>query len=129
MPTPGKRPKRLNSLLKEVLSEVIHKEVKDPRLHPLVSVTEVDISNDLQHAKVYISVIGTQTEKESSLAVLQSAAGFIAISASKKVTMRYFPALTFKLDTALEQHLHIESLLYKINEERASRKPQDDDVE
>lgn len=122
----GKRPKRLNSLLKEVISEVIHKEVKDPRLHPLVSVTEVDITNDLQHAKVYISVIGTQAEKESSLAVLQSAAGFIAITASKKVTMRYFPALTFKLDTSLEQHLHIDSLLNKIREEQDARRPKDE---
>lgn len=122
----GKRTKRLNSLLQEVISEVIHKDVKDPRLHPLISITQVDISNDLQHAKVYISVIGTQAEKEASLSLLQSAAGFIAVTASKKVVMRYFPALTFKLDTSIEQHLHIDSLLYKIHQEQASRQPQDE---
>lgn len=118
----GKRTKRLGSLLKEVLSEVIHKEVKDPRLHPLISVTEVDVSADLQHAKVSISIIGTQKEKEAALALLQSAASFIAISASKKVVMRYFPALTFKLDTSLEEHLRIGALLDKIHEEQAGRK-------
>ncbi len=118
----GKRTKRLNSLLKEVLSEVIHKEVKDPRLHPLISVTEVDISADLQHAKVSISIIGTQQEKEAGLALLQSAASFIAISASKKVVMRYFPSLIFKLDTSLDEHLRIGALIDKIHEEQAGRR-------
>jgi ribosome-binding factor A len=118
----GKRTLRLNSLLKEVLSEVIHKEVKDPRLHPLISVTEVAISADLQHAKVSISIIGTAEEKEKGLALLQSAASFIAIAASKKVVMRYFPTLTFKLDTSLDEHLRISALLDKIHEEQEGRK-------
>ncbi len=119
----GKRTKRLNSLLKEVLSEVIHQEVKNPHLHRFVSITDVDISNDLQHAKIFISVIGTQKEKEDCLALLQSAAGFIAISASKKVVMRYFPSLTFKLDTSLDEHMHIDSLLSKIHKEQRARHP------
>lgn len=125
--TAGKRAKRLNSLLKEVLSEVIHKEVRDPRLHPLVSVTEVDISNDLQHAKVSISVIGTDLQKQSSLAALQSAATFIALAASKKVVMRYFPALTFKLDTSLDEYMKIDSLLNKIHQEQESRRPKNEE--
>lgn len=118
---------RLNSLLKEVLSEVIHREVKNPHVHRFVSVTSVDITSDLQHAKVYISVIGTEAEKESTIKALQSAAGFIAISASKKVVMRYFPALVFKLDDSVDKHMHIDSLLYKIHEEKQSRKHTDAD--
>lgn len=118
----NKRTKRLNSLLKEVLSEVIHQEVKNPHLHRFVSITDVDISNDLQHAKISISVIGTQDEKQACLQLLQSAAGFIAISASKKVVMRYFPALTFKLDTSLDEHMHIDSVLNKIHQEQAARR-------
>ena len=116
---------RLNSLLKEVLSEVIHRDVKNPHVHQFVSVTSVDITNDLQHAKVYISVIGTPAEKEETIKALQSAAGFIAISASKKVVMRYFPALTFKLDDSVDKHFRIDSLLHKIHEEQQSRKPDD----
>jgi ribosome-binding factor A len=120
---------RLNSLLKEVLSEVIHREVKNPHVNRLVSVTSVDISSDLQHAKVYISAIGTDREKESTIKALQSAAGFIAISASKKVVMRYFPALLFKLDDSVDKQLRIDSLLNKIHEEQQLRNHTDGDAD
>jgi ribosome-binding factor A len=106
---------RLNSLLKEVLSEVI------PHVGKFVSVTSVDITSDLQHAKVYISIIGTPQEKEETIKALQSAAGFIAILSSKKVVMRYFPALTFKLDVSVEQQIRIDALLNKIKEEQNTR--------
>lgn len=112
---------RLNSLLKEVLSEVIHKEVRNPHVHPLVSVTSVDISCDLQHAKVYVSIIGTQVEKEFTVKALQSAAGFIAVQATKKVVMRYFPTLIFKLDDSVDKQMHIDSLLNEIHAERETR--------
>lgn len=113
---------RLNSLLKEVLSEVIHNDVRNPHVGKFVTVTGVEITSDLQHAKVQISVIGTPVEKEQTIKALQSAAGFIAIQSSKKVVMRYFPALTFKLDTSVEQQMRIDALLGKIKEEQDSRK-------
>ncbi len=112
---------RLNSLLKEVISEVIHQDVKNPHVNRFVSVASVDISKDLQHAKVYISVIGTKEEKALTIRALTSAAGFIAVNASKKVTMRYFPALTFKLDESVDQQMHINSLLGQIHKEQESR--------
>jgi ribosome-binding factor A len=113
---------RLNSLLKEVLSEVIHRDVRNPHVGKFVSVTSVEITSDLQHAKVYISVIGTPKEKDETIVALQSGAGFIAIQASKKVTMRYFPALTFKIDNSVEQQMRIDSLLGQIKEEQNARK-------
>jgi ribosome-binding factor A len=113
---------RLNSLLKEVISEVIHRDVRNPHVNQFVSVTSVDITSDLQHAKVYISVIGTPKEKDETILALQSAAGFIAIQSSKKVVMRYFPTLTFKLDTSVDQQMRIDSLLGQIKEEQKSRK-------
>ncbi len=113
---------RLNSLLKEVISEVIHRDVRNPHVNQFVSVTSVDITNDLQHAKVYISIIGTPKEKEETIKALQSAAGFIAIQSSKKVVMRYFPALTFKLDTSVDQQMRIDALLGQIKEEQDTRK-------
>jgi ribosome-binding factor A len=116
-----KRIERLNSLLQAVISEVIRKDVRDPRLARFVSVTHVDITNDLQHAKVFISVLGTQAEKEGTILALQSAAGFIALTASKKVVMRYFPALNFKLDQSLEEQLRIEEVLGEIHKEQKSR--------
>ena len=112
---------RLNSLLKEVISDVIRKEVRNPHVKELLTVTRVEITKDLHHAKVYISVIGTQAEKESTIAALQSAAGFIAVAASKKVVMRYFPELLFKLDDSVDKQIRIDSLLHKIQEEKQSR--------
>ena len=120
---PKQRTDRLNSLLKEVISEVIHRDVRNPHLTHFVTVTRVDITKDLHYAKVYISIIGTDQEKQDSIAALQSAAGFIAVNASKKVTMRYFPELTFKLDDSVDKHMHIQELLGEISAERESREP------
>lgn len=120
-----KRTDRLNSLLKEVISDVIRRDVQNPHVNELMSITRVDITKDLHYAKVYVSVIGTDVEKQETLAALNSAAGFIAVNASKKVVMRYFPSLTFILDDSVEKHLRIESLLNKITTERQTRSGDD----
>src|ERR1700720_693456 len=119
---PKNRVVRLNSLLKEVISEVVTKDVRNPKVAPLVTVTRVEITPDLQHAKVYISVIGTSELKLATIEALQTAAGFIAIHASKKVVMRHFPELTFKLDNSVDEHLRIDTILNKIHEEQRMRK-------
>lgn len=117
------RLERVNSLLKEVISEVIQKEVKNPHVNTFISVTQVDTSADLHHAKVSISLLGSDADKEKVLAALQSAAGFIAVHASKKAQLRYFPELLFKLDKGAEEFIRIEEILYKIEQERKSRPP------
>jgi ribosome-binding factor A len=115
------RTSRLNSLLKEVISDIIKRDVRNPHVNELVTVTSVDITKDLHHAKVYISVIGTPEQKAETLAALQSAAGFIAVQSSKEVVMRYFPALSFKLDDSVDKHMRIEELLGKIASEKEQR--------
>lgn len=117
----AQRTDRLNSLLKEVISEVIRKDVRNPHVNELVTVTRVDITKDLHYAKVYVSVIGDQIVKAETLAALQSAAGFIAVNASHKVVMRYFPTLTFKLDDSVDKHMRVATLLNEISEERKTR--------
>ncbi|MBA3815221.1 MAG: 30S ribosome-binding factor RbfA [Parachlamydiaceae bacterium] len=116
------RTDRLNSLLKEVISEVIRRDVRNPHVNELFTITRVDISKDLHYAKVYFSVIGTTEQKAETLAALQTAAGFIAVQSSKKVVMRYFPTLTFKLDDSVDKHMRIEELLHKISTEKQTRK-------
>ena len=125
---PKQRTDRLNSLLKEVISEVIHRDVRNPHVNQFVTVTRVDITKDLHHAKVFISVIGTEIQKKESIEALQSAAGFIAVNASKKVTMRYFPELTFKLDDSVEKHMRIAELLGEISAEREARLEKDEET-
>lgn len=112
------RTDRLNSNLKEVISEVIRRDVRNPHVNELVTVTRVDISKDLHYAKVYISVIGSNEAKEETIKALNSAAGFIAVTASKKVVMRYFPELTFKLDDSVDKHMRIEEILEEIQAKR-----------
>lgn len=123
-----KRINRLNSLLKEVISDVIRKEIKNPNLSRLITVTKVDIAKDLRQAKVYISVIGEKKNKEEALSILQSASGFISVCASKQVVMRYFPKLSFLLDESLDAHMHVEKLIGQIKSERETREqgPQHD---
>ncbi len=116
-----KRTDRLNSLLKEVISDVIRKDVKNPHVAELVSVTEVEITKDLRHAKVYISVIGSDLAKQETLEALEKASGFISIIASKQVVMRYFPQLKFIIDETVEKHMRIDELLQEISEEKDSR--------
>jgi ribosome-binding factor A len=117
-----KRTDRLNSLLKEVISEVIRNDVRNPHVKELITVTRVDITKDLHHAKVYISVIGSPQDKDETIKALQTAAGFIAVNSSKKVTMRYFPELTFKLDDSVDKHMRIEELLAEIETKRKENK-------
>lgn len=116
-----RRIERLNSLLKEVISEVIMKEVKNPDVSTFVTVTSVDMTNDAHYAKVFISVLGTDEEKQKTLQALESGAGYIAVKASKKVVMRTFPSLTFKLDTSIDEHFRIDQILHDIHEEEKNR--------
>ncbi len=117
----NRRIQRINSLLKEVISEVIRADVRNRDVSELVTITGVDTSKDLRHAKVYFSVIGTDEDREKTLKALQSAATYIAILASKEVVMRYFPELEFKLDLGVDQQMRIDSILHEIHEERQSR--------
>lgn len=120
---------RLNSLLKEVISDIIRRDVRNPHIVALLTVTHVDVSKDLHHAKVYISVIGSPEQKAETLQALQSAAGFIAVQSSKEVVMRYFPALTFKLDDGVDKHMRIEELLNEIASEKEHRSgPESEDA-
>lgn len=123
------RIERVNSLLKEVIYEAIHKDVKNPQINTFISVTKVDTTTDLHHAKVYISMIASDAEKERIRSALDQAAGFIAVQASKKVKLRYFPQLTFFIDTSTDELMRIETILGEIDKERQSREerlPADD---
>lgn len=124
-----KRTEKLNSLLKEVISEVITKEVRDPRLGSLFTITSVDIAKDLHNAKVFVSVIGDAETKKKTLEALQSGAGFIAVNSSKKVVMHFFPSLTFKLDDSVDKFTAIDTALGQIRKEKNNRPPAADDSE
>jgi ribosome-binding factor A len=113
------RIERINSLLKEVIFEVIHREVKNPHVTGFVTVTRVETSLDLSFAKVYISMVASEADKQKTLEALQSAAGFIAVNAAKKLDrLRFFPSLQFKLDRGADNSSRIEEILSKIQQDK-----------
>lgn len=116
-----RRIERVNSLLKEVISESIRKDLKNVPIPDLITVTEVETSNDLRHAKVYISLIEDDPKKkEEVIVLLNKSAKAIAALSSKKVVLRYFPQLIFKIDESLDNFLQIDSLLKKIEQDKVS---------
>lgn len=109
---------RIDSLLKEVIAEVIMQEVRNPHVAKFSSVTKVETAADLHQANVFISVIGSSAEQAETIAALQQAASFIAREASRRMSIRHFPILLFKLDTSVEKHLRIEKILQEIKEKK-----------
>lgn len=110
-----------------MISDVILKEVKNPHLCRLITVTNVETANDLRQAKVFVSVIGEKKTKDEALKILRSASGFISICAAKQVVLRYFPKLSFFLDESLDARIHVEELIGEIQSEREKREPEVDD--
>lgn len=108
------RLERLNSLLRRELSELLCREVKDPRLSGLISITEVDVSPDLKYARVFVSSLGGQEDKDNILELLANAAGFLRGELAKNLRMRYTPELDFQWDDSIEHGAHILEILDKI---------------
>ena len=110
-----RRTARINDLLREEISDILHREVKDPRMSGLVTVTDVDVSPDLQTAKVFVSVLGTDEETASTFRALRAGAHFLKRQLRKRLTIRRTPELEFLLDDSLERGARVLALL---NEER-----------
>ena len=106
----GKRLERVNQLIKEEISLLLQRELKDPRLG-FVSVTEVEVTPDLKHAKVYVSVLGPEERWASSLAALESARGFVWGWLRRHLALRQTPEISFRPDRSMEHAAHIQALL------------------
>jgi ribosome-binding factor A len=99
----SRRTERLNHLLRQEITELLQREAKDPRLSVMVSVTHVSVSPDMHHAKVFVSVLGTEEEKKGLLAGLHAASGFLRRELSSRLKLRYTPDLSFAYDDTMEQ--------------------------
>jgi ribosome-binding factor A len=108
---------RVAEVVREVAAEAILFELKDPRVKN-VTVTRAEVSADLQHAKVFVSVMGTEKEQKLTLHGLQSAAGFVQSKLAKRLTTRYVPHVTFVVDEGVKKSLEIARLLREEQEKR-----------
>lgn len=93
---------RLNSEFQKELSVIIREEIKDPRIHSLTSVTGVEVTPDLKFAKVFISVLGNEADKEDTMKGLQSAASFVRSLVARRMNLRNTPDIMFVLDNSIE---------------------------
>ena len=113
----GKRLDRVNQLIKEEVSLLLQRELKDPRLG-FVSVTEVETTKDLRLAKIYVSVLGTEEQWTSSLQGLTSARGFIRHWLRDHLDLRVTPVLEFRADRSMEHAAHIQAIFRRLASER-----------
>lgn len=93
---------RINGEVHRELSRIIAREIKDPRIHPMTSVVEVDVTPDLKYCKAYISVLGDAQAQEDTMAGLKSAVGFIRKALAASVNLRNTPELIFVMDQSIE---------------------------
>ena len=104
------RMRRVNEVIREVLGAAIATEMKDPRIG-FVTVTDVDTSPDLRAARVYVSVLGTDAEREQTLEGLRSAHGFLQGKIGSEMRMKRTPTLTFHYDESVERGARLSRLL------------------
>lgn len=107
------RANRLAESLKKEISQIIREDLKDPRIG-FVTVTSVDVVDDLSHAKVYISVLGNAETGKDALAALNRASGYVRSEVAKRVRLRHAPEIVFKYDPSIEQGAHIAKLLREV---------------
>jgi len=119
MASPRRR-ERLASVIEEVVSELLQREIKDPRVAGMTSITRVEVTADVRQAKIYISVMGDEAARRDTLRALEHATGFIRSKLGEELTIRHIPAITFQLDRSLEQG---DRVLALINEMAATAGP------
>lgn len=108
---------RINGEVQKELSKVISQEIKDPRIDPMTSVLDVEVSPDLKHAKVYISVYGDEEKKMATLEGLRSATPFIRKHLASTINLRNTPELTFLIDDSIEYGVNMSKLIDDVNKD------------
>lgn len=107
------RIEKLQELIKQEMSKMLLKELKDPRIG-FVTVTDVEMTGDLREAKIYVSIMGGEEQVKSSLEGLNSALGFIRREIGHRIRLRFTPEISFALDTSLDYGDHIQKLLLQV---------------
>ena len=107
---------RVSEVVREVAASTILFELKDPRVKG-VTVTRAEVSADLQHAKIYVSIMGTEREQNLTMHGLKSAAGFVQTKVAEQLTTRFVPHVTFVLDEGVKKSIEISRLLHEAQEQ------------
>ena len=118
----GRRVERVASLIRRELSELLVAGIKDERVSQgMVSVTHVEVAGDLQHCKIFVSVYGSEAERDEAIAGLRSAAPYVKGELGRRLKMRRTPEVVFLLDRGLERGTTVLGLLNRLEEERLEK--------
>ena len=113
----SRRTDRINGLLRQEISQLLSRGIKDPRLNGVISITQVQTSSDLRNARVFLSVMGDKKTKETALDGIQSAAAFLRRELRGRLKMRYVPFLKFSLDDSMENADYVLQLMDQLHTE------------
>ena len=132
----GYRPGRLGEEIRRIVSDLLLREIKDPRLSGIVSITAVEVTEDGSYATVYVTKLAGKAseeisaeEKEDVLAALRSAKGLIRHEIGRQIKLRHVPDLLFKMDTSLEYGRHISKLIHELGIDKTEDKKDAEDEE
>lgn len=124
MPKDSSRPRRVAEQIQRELAELLRLEVKDPRVG-MITLTDVEVTNDYAHAKVFFTLLGDEARIKEALKGLQSAAGFLRSEVAHRMKLRVMPQLHFIHDTSIENGMRLDQLIEAAVAEDAKH-PHDD---
>jgi len=124
---PGRRTDRVSVLIQRELSDIIQRELKDPRVG-FCTISQVQVSTDLRYADVKVSVVGDKRQKRNSITGLKNAAGFLRREVVQRIGLRHAPELRFELDDSVDQLMRIDRLLKRIHTQEKVSSPDDDEA-
>lgn len=120
------RANRVGEQMKKELSEIIGRKIKDPRIG-FVTVTDVQVTGDLQQAKVFISVLGDEEQKENTLKGLAKAKGFIRSEVGQRIRLRKTPEIIFEFDESIDYGNRIDTLLHQLQQDSRDKENQEEE--
>jgi len=118
-----RRTERVNNLIRQEISQLLWRQVNDPRLASFISVTRVSTSPDLKHAKVFVSSMGDETSKSEILQGFTAASGFLRRELAERLTLRHIPQLSFHFDDSIQRGAEVIRLIEQV----ASDSTEDED--
>ncbi|MGB3536304.1 MAG: 30S ribosome-binding factor RbfA [Microcoleaceae cyanobacterium] len=117
----GRRVSRIAALIKREVSQILLHDIKDDRVGSgMVSITDVEVSGDLQHAKIFVSIYGTETARQETMEGLRSAKGYVRSYLGQRIRLRRTPEIVFVEDRSLERGDQILSLINQVNRRPSS---------
>jgi ribosome-binding factor A len=117
---PSTRQRRVQELLVQDISDILRREMRDPRIG-FVTITDAEVTPDLRQARIYFSVLGSGEEREETGKALNRAAGFIRGEFAKRAQMRYVPELRFVFDSSVDRGARLNALLEQVRQEQVSQ--------